>query len=273
MPLHLEAITEHETNEIFTWILQDALQNVNDAFATQKDGKTYALASYPLYDTTTGSEIGKYVFTIYSNLEEQCNEILDLDIVLNNSTPTRLHFGRKLSQSSDSNEYYEVLADEKEQHLIVETVNRYTVPGEIEGKDIFIYASAFPFQLTIFETVEEYNKYCGFETPIQVGNTELKVHGLSTTFACPGDMMKQNDDEDPWSFVVGEIKEYRGVTIAFGSIKREVYLVTLHSALGDLPTIVGKEIFDTSKIGVGKIIGMNTSVKVNFIKDKYPKAD
>ena len=272
MPLHLEAITEQETAGVLTWILQSALQNANDAFVTQKNGTTYAVASYPLLDASTGNEIGKYVFTIYTNLEKQCNEILDLDIVLNNETPAKLHFECKLPQSSASNEYYEILTSETKQRLVVETVNRYTEPNEIEGKDKDVFVSAFPFQFNIFETVEAYNKSCGFEKPIQVANTDIKVHGLGTTFACPGNVLRPSDEETPWSFMAGEIKAFREITVAFGSIKRAAYLVTLRSALGDLPTIVGKEVFDTSKIGVGRIVSMYACVKANFIKDQYPKA-
>ena len=273
MPLHLDAITERERQEIFMWIMQDALQNANDAFASKKDGKTFAVASYPLFDSQTGNEIGKYVFTIYTNFEKQCNEILDVDIVLNNTTPTRLHFERRLPQSSDANEYYEVVASEMGQHLIIETVNRHTVQGAIEDTDKEVFVSAFPFQLTIFETLDAYNKFCGFEKPVQVGGMDLEVHGFGTTFACPGNLFQKNDTEDPWSFVVGEIKNYQEISISFGSIKRDAYLVILHSALGELPTLVGKEIFDTSNIGIGKIVGMNACVKANFVKDKYPKSE
>ena len=178
MPLHLEALTEHGTTEILTWILQNPLQNANDAFGSQKNEKIYAVVSYPLSDSTTREEIGKYVFTVFTNMEQQCNEIIDIDIVLNNTNSTKLLFENRLSQSSDSNEYYEVVTKELDQHLVVETVNRYTVPDEIEGKEKEVFVSAFPFELTIFETVEAYNKFCGFEKP--VGGRQNRFEDIRT---------------------------------------------------------------------------------------------
>jgi len=49
--------------------------------------------------------------------------------------------------------------------------------------------------------------------------------------------------------------------------------VTVHSALGELPTLIGKEMFDTRRIAIGKIVGMNASIKANFVMDKYPAGE
>ena len=273
MPVRLCALTEKKTSDIFAWILQHELQNANDALATQVNGRTYAVASSPLYDLISGSEIGKFVFTIFSNIKMGRNEILDVDLVLNNTTPTVLAFEKMLPQSSDSNEYYEVITQESEQHLIVETVNRYAVSGNINRTERPVYVSAFPYQLTVFDSIKAYNKFCGFEKPVQVGNLDLTVHGLGTTFACPGNLPDRNpsNDEPPWSFMAGEIKSFKKVKIAFGSILREAYLIILHSALGDLPTLAGTEMFDLNNIETGKVVGMNAYIKANFIMDKYPK--
>ena len=70
---------------------------------------------------------------------------MDLDITLNNDSQVELLFATKLPQSSDSNEYYEAATVETEQHLIVETVNRYVIESEIEEKR---FRFAFPHSLT-----------------------------------------------------------------------------------------------------------------------------
>lgn len=132
--------------------------------------------------------------------------------------------------------------------------------------------SAFPFALTIFDCERDFNKFCGFGKAIEVANTGLVVHGLSTAFISPGDLLNHKDnDETPWSFVVGTITDYQEVSIAFGKNCYNAYLVLLHCALGELPTLVGTEVFDTGKIGVGKIVEMKASIKANFVKDKYPR--
>lgn len=271
MPPRFGAITENERPEIFAWILQDEFQNVNDAFSTKRDGKTLALASRSVFDSISGDEIGKYVFTLFVNAEERRSELLDVDIVLKNAIPARLKFEKKLPQSSDSNEYYEVVTGDLERHLVVETVNRYAVAEDIEGTERDVFVSAFPFELTIFESTEDLDKLLGLDRPIRVGNTDLTVGGLSDTFAGPGNLFSENEDSEPWPFMVGEILSFREITISFGSVKRDAYLVTLRSALGELPTLVGKEMFDTRAIGVGKIIGMNAYIKANLIEGNYSR--
>ncbi len=271
MPIHLDALTDKNNTEIFAWILQNALQDVNDAFAAKKDGKKYALGSYPLSDQASGMEIGKIVFTFFINEAEKQSEVLDVDIVLNNQAPVKLLFDRMLSASSDSNEYYEAVTEENEQHLNVETVNRYAEPGEIEGTKQEVYASAFPFKLTIFDSLDALNEFFGFNKEIKVGGTDFTVQGLGANFICPGNILEDEEDEAPWSMIVGEIIAYREIRLAFGTETRDAYIIVLRTALGNLPTLVGKEIYETGSIGIHKIVGMHCYVKVNFVKDKYPK--
>lgn len=271
MPLHLEAITDKNSSDTLAWILQKELQSINDAFA--QNNKRYFLGTTPLVNQKTGEEIGKYVFTFFSNIEQKRNEILDLDITLNNDSPVELLFAKKLPQSSDSNEYYEAVTVETEQHLIVETVNRYAVESEIEEKNVPVFVSAFPYELTVFEDERDFNKFCGFKNAVEVANTGMFVHGLGTNFIAPGGLLsgRINDDEAPWSFVVGTVEAFSDTTITFGENKHEAYIIYLNTAIGTLPTLAGKEMFDMQGLSKGKIIGMNAYIKANFIKDKYPK--
>ncbi|MBQ9558155.1 MAG: hypothetical protein IJU94_06075 [Clostridia bacterium] len=189
--------------------------------------------------------------------------------MLSNDAPSLLEFCKKLPNSSDSNEYYEVITEDG-RHLAVETVNRYAVPDELEGTKREVYASALPFELTVFRDEDAYNRFCGFAKPVKAGGADVEVHGLSTTFTCPSTIFRNGEDDAPWSFVAGEIKNFREITLDVDSVSYKAYLVVLRSALGDLPTLVGNEVFDTSEIAVGKIVGMNAYIKANFIKDKYP---
>ena len=269
MPLHLEALTEKKHPELLSWILQKELQSINDAFA--QSNKRYFLGTTPLVDKKKKQEIGKYVFTFFSNIEQQRNEILDLDIVLTNDTPTVVAFEKKLPESSDSNEYYEVVTQESEQHLIVETVNRYVEEREIEGETLSVYISAFPFELTVFKNEKDFNKFCGFEKAINVADTGLLVHGLGTNFIMPGGIFgNKKEDENPWSFVVGTVEDFTKIVIAFGERMHKAYIIQLRTAVGIIPVLAGEEMFDVKKISKGKIIGMNAYMKANFVKDKYP---
>lgn len=271
MPLHLEALTEQNSSEILAWILQEELQSINDAFV--QSNKRYFLGTTPLVNQKTDKEIGKYVFTFFSNIEQQRNEILDLDITLNNDSQIELQFAKKLPQSSASNEYYEAVTVETEQHLIVETVNRYVIESEIEGKNVSVCVCAFPYELTVFDDERAFNKFCGFENAVEVANTGMFVHGLGTNFIAPSEVFngKENDDEAPWSFVVGVVESFSDITIAFGENKYEAYIIYLNTAIGTLPTLAGKEMFDMQGLSKGKIIGMNAYIKANFVKDKYPQ--
>lgn len=270
MPLHLEALTEKNHPELLSWILQEELQSIDDAFA--QSGKRYFLGTTPLVDKKKGREIGKYVFTFFSNMEQKRNEILDLDIVLNNNTPTEIVFEKKLPQSSDSNEYYEIVTKESEHHLIIETVNRYVKEQEIEGKTLPVYISAFPYELTVFKDEKAFNKFCGFEKAINVADTDLLVHGLGTNFTMPGGILggEKSVEEKPWSFVVGIVEDFSEVKIAFGKIQHKAYIIQLNTALGIIPVLAGLEMFDIKKLSKGKIIGMNSYIKANFVKNKYP---
>ena len=108
---------------------------------------------------------------------------------------------------------------------------------------------------------------------MEVADTGIYVHGLGTNFISPGGFFsdKENDDKVPYSFVVGVVESFSDVTISFGESEHEAYIIYLNTAIGTLPTLAGKEMFDMRKLSKGKIVGMNAYIKANFVKDKYPK--
>lgn len=234
------------------------------------------MGSKGIIDAQTGKQIGKYVFTFFSNVTEKRNEVLDIDIVLNSVAPVELEFLVKHPESSDANEYYEVQTTNTEQHLNIETVNRHMIPTTILDTKQTVYCSAFPFELTIFDNAAALNEFCGFgNTGVKVGDTDFTVHGLGETFISPGGFFQKekNEDEVPWSLVAGTIKSYENATMSFGNQKYEIIIAQLDTALGVIPTMIGKEVFDISNIAVGKIVFMNACIKANFSNGNYPKPD
>lgn len=272
MPLHLDSIMNDTSSEAFAFIAQTELQAIDDAWA--ENSKIHFMGSKDVVDAKSGKQIGKYVFTFFSNIKKKRNEVLDLDIVLNSAAPVELELLVKYPESSDSNEYYEVQTIATEQHFNIETVNRYMIPTTLLHTRQTVYCSAFPFQLTIFYDVAAYNKFCGFgNTGVNVGGTDFTVHGLDERFISPGDVFQEDksEDEPPWSLVAGTIKSYEDATLSFGNQKHEVIIAQLDTALGVLPTLIGKEVFDVRNIAVGKIIFMNAYIKANFSNGIYPK--
>ena len=125
MPLHFNAMTNDAQNtKMLAWLLQSALHDSEGVFATA-DGQYIQLAKR-MENEKTGKPIGKFVFTLFRHQEKKALEVLDLDIVLDNEAASSLRFLKRLPQSSDSNEYYQVQVTGKEQPLLVETVLRGT---------------------------------------------------------------------------------------------------------------------------------------------------
>lgn len=273
MPLRLDAIMKNQSSAVMAWLLEQEFQSVDDAFATE-DGR-YFHVSKTFLDTRTDTPIGRYVFTLFRNEERKALEILDLDIVLNNADPVCLEFVTRYEPSSDSNEYYEVVTED-ERHLCVETVNRHTVPGDILGAKRSVYASAFPFKVSIYNDMAELNHALGFDKrTLKVGDKEYTIGGLSETFTTLSGVFSggQETEETPWSTMVGEVHSYRDATLQFGHRVCQVCIVQLKTALGVLPTIMGKERFETSKLSQGKVVLMEARIKANFIQDRYPKRE
>ncbi len=273
MPLRLDAIMSDQSSDVLAWLLEKELQSADDAFAT-KDGR-YLHLSNTFLDAKTHASIGRYVFTLFRDEEHKALQILDMDIVLNNAFPVCLEFATRYEPSSDANEYYEVLTED-EQHLCVETVNRHTVPGDILGTKQTVYVSAFPFKVSIYNNLAELNHTLGLDKrTLKIGDDEYTIGGLSDTFTALGRVLsgEQKAEQDPWSTMVGVVHSYQDATLQFGNRAYEVCIVQLKTALGVLPTIMGKERFETDKLSPGKVVLMDACIKANFIQNNYPKKD
>lgn len=263
MPLHLNSIiNDSQNSDLLAWFFQHGMDEYDSLFIT--DDKKYLHIQRSLVDMISSETIGRLIYTIKFNHERKALEVLDLDIVMDNSNGSLIRFIRLRAGSSDSNEYYEIETVGEEQHLEIETVNRHTEPKEILGTERKVYVSLFPFELSVYEDINAFNKWAGFSNPIESGKSGIKVHGLSERFCMPGGITNPNKKEDEsYSFVVGRVKSFNDVAIQFGEYRLSFVLAKVDTALGLVPVAMGRDVFDLSKLKVGCIVAMNADVKVD----------
>lgn len=265
MPLHLNSITNDNQNaEPLAWILQKGMDGCDSIFITED--QKYFHARCNIVDRLSGHAIGRIVYTIMHG--EKVLEIKDLDIVWNNDAPTRLQLNTLKDGSSDSNEYYEAETVEEGQHFELETVNRHVISTDILNTEREAFISAFPFELNVFEDINAFNKWAGFDRVITVGGTDLKVGGFSEKFIMPGGISSdEKKSDESYSFVVGKVVSYQDAEIAFGETVYPFVLAQVDTALGVIPVSMGREVFDLENLQVGCIVAMNADIKADLAKD------
>ena len=271
MPLHFNSITNDCNNtQRLAYLLQKGIEKVDYIFVS-KD-QQYVLLLNNIYDEKTGETLGKFVYTI-KILDKSLN-IIDMDIIWENRCPTKLYFNKLLDGSSESNEYYEVYTLPEQQHLNVETVNRHIIDTPIIDTDRDVYISVFPFELSVFDDIFEFNSWAGFKTPIVAGPTDIKVAGFAETFIMPLSTSKSNaEDDEHCSLILGKVCSFREVEFAIGEEIISFILAQVETALGVVTTAMSRDVFDLSKFKNGCIVAMKADIKVNFATDKdYKKA-
>lgn len=266
MPLHFEAITHDSKNSVaLAWLLQNGMNEYDSIFVSQDQQYFHMQAS--VRDVLSQEEIGKMVYTIKRDVRRKVLEILDLDFILLSSEYTALKFLSRRNGSSDANEYYDVETTSEGQHLEVETVNRHTVPDEsIEGCERKVRISIFPFELSIYQDIDAFNKWAGFSEEKEIGSTGFKVRGYSETFAMPGGSLKEEKDDESYSFLLGRVKSYRDVRVSFGEATWDFVIANVLTALGTVPVAMGREVFDLSMLAPEAIVAMNADVKADLSK-------
>ena len=271
MPLHLNSITNDcQKAKPLAWILQEGMNACDSVFIT--DDQKYFHIRCNIPDRLSGQAIGKIVYTILHG--ETALEIKDLDIVWNNEVPTMLQFNTLRDGSSDSNEYYEAETVDEGRHLVIETVNRHVVSGDLLDTKRAVFASAFPFELSIYEDINAFNEWVGFKEAKTVGHTGLKVSGFSEHFMMPGgiyDDEKQCDGN--YSLIMGSVLSYREVEIAFGETIYPFVLAQVDTALGVIPVSMGRDVFDLENLRAGCVVAMKANVKADVARESdftYP---
>ncbi len=275
MPLHLDCFNVKKHEDVLAWLVQDRLNNFEDVFADAT--KTYLHFSVSLVDTITRTVVGAVVITVKRDEKEKVLQILDSDIVFRNPSSVTVNFLKRLAPSSEANEYYD--ADTQfGGRFQLETVNRYLIDGALEGKEQVVNLSAFPFELSVYDTMGALNASLGFAKPVKVGNTDMEVSGYGEDFVAPGSLLNtlagEPDSDETFSFVIGKVTQVRSCCIELAGEKCDFLLVQLDTGMGNLTTAVNPERFDASNLATGKFVSMFADIKADFkLTDTYPKSD
>lgn len=261
MPIHLQSLTANSNDsDLLAALLQGALDHT-DAAVVSEDQSYIQMAQF-LMDVLSKQRIGKLVYTMFRNANEKSLIVLDLDITLDSESVTELRFLDKLPASSDANEYYDVEATDEGQRLQVETVNRYLIRQDIENTTQAVRTSAFPFRLTAYKDLNELNRELGF--PGQSVD-EMEVVGLHEHFAAPGSFSQDEAFKgETFSVIVGTVKSVRDVEVRFGKYKIPFVIAQIDSALGLLPTAMGRDVFDLDGLVPGAAVIMYADIKADF---------
>ena len=266
MPVHFNSFIPDKEEELKTQLLVNMVKKYTenaDDIIVSNDKKNIHMTSY-FKDTKTGENIGKVVITLILNEIEKQLQIVDIDITLLTNNKVKLHFERKLKESSEANEYYEVYLPEDERHFDIEIVNRYSLNlDEIEGTDQEVYVSFFPFQLEIFDNEEELNKRFGFDDKeVDIPGIGKKKLGMDPYMMAVGGIMINS--EEPSSFINGTINDIKDVEVNIAGININFTIIDLKTAIGNIPVAVNKENFNLKNIGKDKIVCMVADIKADF---------
>lgn len=266
MPLHLDSImNDKQKNDVFTWVIQECMDGCDSLFISED--KKYFHIRNNIIDKLTNKPIGKFIYTLM--LGDNVLEIKDIDIVWDCDTTTILKFNVLRDGSSDANEYYSVEVVEDGQHLEIETVNRHVINGSIVGTEREVFACAFPFELNVYDNMDDFNSWAGFESPVQVGGTDITVGGFSPKFTMPGRIFgDEKNSGESYSFMLGEVVSFRNVEVTFGENTCQFILADVDTALGVIPVGMSEDVFDLEKLKLGSVIAMNADIKVDLAQDK-----
>lgn len=264
MPVHLDSIV-NESDDIQYKLLDGILSNdleKPDSVYFSEDKRKVAATKYFLDDKK--NKIGKTVVTFMTNSDQTSPELLDIDLTLLSEKTIKLLFEKKLEASSEANEYYDVICDEK--HFQIETVNRCSLHKDsIEGTEEEVYLSAFPFQLDVFDSVDGFNKKVGLDKPIKTGGFELEIQGFAEDFVGVGGVFLNNLDVI-CSVMIGIVESFEDKNINIGGNDFEVVLIQLKTGIGIIPVIASRKVFDLSSLDKGKTIVMIADIKADFVK-------
>ncbi len=262
MPVHFNSFIadKEETlkEKLFSDIVTKYTEKADNVFVT--DDKTKIHMTTYFKDVYSNKEIGKVVITLIVRTTNI--ELVDVDIVLLSDHKTKLCFETKLEESSEANEYYVVYELEQEKHFAIETVNRYTIAEDIENKNIDAYLSAFPFQLSVFETEEKMNKALGFGKKMDIPSIGQKVITLDPKIMSDGRIMTGNDE--PCSFIIGEVIDFQDVKVNIADHIIKFKLIHLDTAVGNMPVAVHEKNFDLRKLKKGALVAMVADVKADL---------
>ena len=257
MPLRFNSISNDPPSEILPWLLQEPFQKAGDTCISED--KKIIHNSVLFEDVITGTAIGKYVYTMRVNDADKTLDLIDLDITLLNDCLAELEFVDKLDESSDANEYYQVrYVGGEDHHINIETVYRNAIHGEIEGTVRKVSLSAFPFKLSVYDDIDEFNREFWPEQSTTVAGEEMQIKGFAENYAgC-------SFGDDIYTMMAGKVKSLKEVRISINEKDYNFIIALLDTAVGLLPTAMSREVFNLDRLDVGKTIFMNADIKADL---------
>lgn len=261
MPLHLGAFFDGKKRvSLLAGILSQA-DSCESAFAAPDKRKFHMCKD--LFDEYTGKMIGQISFSLAEQTNPPSYEIKDLSITLENEKPCSLEFLRRVEGEETEAEYYECNVDGRDAHLNVEVVNRLAQPeGELTGI-IPTHLSLFPFELSVYDDIDAFNRWAGFSEAVDIAGIGLKMSGFSDVFVMPGQALSDDVEKDAYTFAVGTVDSFRDVRIDFGETKLDFVLANVKTAMGVVPVAIGRENFDLRELEIGKLVAMNVYVEAD----------
>lgn len=261
MPIHIESMYEKEdADRLLAWFVT----GFNDCdLLGASDDKKYLIMQKRLNNTIDGNTFGRVVYNLFVDEEANNLEIKDIDVVLDNPNFSQLTFAEKLEQSSESNEYYEVITENHGLRASIETVNHQLVSSELLGTTQNVHISIFPFNIKIFDTMENLSAEFGLDKEVNVGDEKYKISGLADYFVASWNKF-ESTDEDPFSYVIGNVVGVKDVSIQADNEVISFAIVTCDTEFGQVPVAMNRKSFDLTKLAPGKIVMMDACVKAEL---------
>ena len=263
MALHLESITSEKlTHEEYTELGKNAVLTARDCY--QPIPPLYHFRT-DMIDRNTGELIGLFVTSLYADAAENRNVILDEDIIFPCEQGVKLRLLRKIGEASFADQLYTaVLPGTDYPPFWVETVNRFTVAPQLEGKEVEGTITFYPEQISCFENMTALNHAYG--APFHIDKPGLEELGL-TDFGYSDRFMTVVEG---YPKLFGTVISVREICSSIGDLELKFSLIYARTALGIIAIPIKMELFDIEKIEPGNaldlagIISLDLSQKTRF---------
>lgn len=263
MPVCFESFmgNREDKTTIFANMLQKDMDKAEDAYASD-DKKNIHLTKY-LINKKNNKKIGKIVYTM--KVREKEIEFLDADVIFTNENRVTLKFLDKLEESTEGTCYYEVENENEGQHFEIQAIDFFKKGEDLSNTIQNVSISVLPFQLSVFENIEELNNELGFSKPIKVGDSDLTVQGFGEDFIGVGSLLTKNNNE-PSTFLIGKVEDYEYVNVTIGDTDIEFMIIYLKTGIGVVPVATTtNDYFDLRKLKKGSILGIFADVKADLV--------
>ena len=260
MPLHLESIVRKDKEESIVLQLEKDLRSAECVFSSSD--RTIFHVHKPMIDRLMGEAFGTIVYTLQSENRDAPLKLIDVDLVLHNDRITEMLLLTKHPKSSDANEYYDAEVVGEGGHLQIETVNRQAIDEEIENTVQKISASAFPFRVSIHNSMDEFNKKAGFGKDMDLDESMPRLLGFAEHFMAPASMFQMG--AETYTYFFGKVQKIREVEWEGYEEAGPILIVDVDSGMGVIPVAMNRECFDLEELAEGKVLELRADVKANL---------